>query len=124
MSIQSNVKANMSSKHPSFDFRWEEECTLRGRVAHPTPVSVPGSKNGTLVWLMSDGTFTVRVLKDEYDGEIPVLPHSKPHFNPPAWEWRYCCSIHVLECCKCLPEEGNPLSLIYMDGAPLNPPKH
>jgi hypothetical protein len=69
---------------------------------------------------MSDGTFTVRILKTEYDGEKPLIPEANPRFNPPAWEWYLCCSISVLEFCKCLPEKGeDPLSLIYLDGVPL-----
>ena len=115
----------MSSKHPSFDFRWEERVALDKRVAKTTPVSVPSSKNGTLVWLMSDGYFTVRVPKADYDGEKPVLPESNPRFDPPAWEWRILCSIDVLEFCKCLPKEGeDPLSLIYLDGVPLTTKKN
>ena len=107
----------------TFDFRWEERVALDRRVAKTTPVTIPKSKNGTLVWLMSDGTFTVRVPKADYDGPLPVLPNSNPRFNPPAWEWHLCCSIDVLEFCKCVSEE-DPLSLIYLDGAPLTTKKN
>jgi hypothetical protein len=59
-----------------YDFRHQEEQGLRGLVTSPTRVSIPSSKNGTLVWLMSNGTFTVRVLKTEYDG--PPVPIQGP----------------------------------------------
>ena len=115
------------SSSPSFDFRYRERQALRERVTTTTPVSVPSSKNGTLVWLMSDGYFTVRVLKAEYDGPPVLMPEANPRFDPPAWEWHLCCSIDVLEFCKCVPKEGeDPLSLIYLDGVPLTvrPLKH
>ena len=102
----------------TFDFRWEERVALDKRVAKTTPVTIPSSKNGTLVWLMSDGTFTVRVPKADYDGPDRLIPEADPVFDPPAFEWRYCCSITVLEFCKCVPEE-DPLNLIHLDGVPL-----
>ena len=106
------------SSSPSFDFRFQEQQALRKRVAKTTPVSIPSSKNGTLVWLMSDGTFTVRVPKTDYDGPDRLIPEADPVFDPPAFEWRYCCSITVLEFCKCVPED--PLNLIHLDGIPLS----
>ena len=109
----------------SFEFRYQERQALDRCVTKVTPVSVPGSKNGTLVWLMSDGYFTVRVPKADYDGPDRLLPEADPVFDPPAFEWRLCCSIHVLEFCKCLPEKGeDPLSLIYLNGIPLTKKKH
>jgi len=110
------------SSSPSFDFRFQEQQALRKRVAKTTPVSIPSSKNGTLVWLMSDGTFTVRVPKADYDGPDRLIPEADPVFDPPAFEWRYCCSITVLEFCKCVSED--PLSLIYLDGVPLTTKKN
>jgi hypothetical protein len=106
----------------TFDFRWEERVALDKRVAKTTPVTIPSSKNGTLVWLMSDGTFTVRVPKADYDGPGRLIPEADPVFDPPAFEWRYCCSITVLEFCKCVSED--PLSLIYLDGVPLTTKKN
>ena len=109
----------------SFDFRYQERQALDRCVSKVTPVSVPNSKNGTLVWLMSDGYFTVRVPKADYDGEKPLIPETDPVFDPPAWEWRLCCSIDVLEFCKCVPKEGeDPLSLIYLNGIPLTKKNH
>ena len=109
----------------SFDFRYQERQFLAKCVPTATPVKVPKSKNGTLVWLMSDGTFTVRVLKADYDGPDRLIPEADPVFNPPAFEWYLCCSIDVLEFCKCVPEEGvDPLSLIYLDGVPLTEKKN
>jgi len=103
-----------------WDFRRQEELALRGLVTSPTRVTIPSSKNGTLVWLMSDGTFTARVLKTEYDGPPVPIPGACPLFDPPAWEWHYCHSITVLNYCKCAPKEGeDPLSLIYLGEVPL-----
>ena len=110
--------------YPSFDFRYQEQQALVKRVAHPTPVTIPSSKNGTQVWLMSGGTFTVRIPKAEYDGPPVLIPEANPRFDPPAWEWHYCCSISVLEFCKCDSKEGvDPLSLLYLDGVPLTAKK-
>jgi len=107
-----------------WDFRRQEEQTLLGLVTSPTRVTIPSSKNGTLVWLMSNATFTVRVLKTEYDGPPVLIPEACPLFDPPAWEWHYCYSITVLNYCKCAPKEGeDPLSLIYLDGVPLSAKK-
>lgn len=119
------IQSNMDFNHSTFEFRYRERQALDRCVSKVTPVSVPSSKNGTLVWLMSDGSFTVRVPKTDYDGPPHLIPEANPVFDPPAFEWRFCCSITVLEFCKCVSEKGeDPLSLIYLNGIPLTKKKH
>jgi hypothetical protein len=102
------------------DLHRQEELALRGLVTIATRVTIPSSKNRTLVWLMSDGTFTARVLKTDYDGPPDPIPGAGPFFDPPAHEIYYCYSITVLNYCKCPPKEGeDPLSLIYLGDVPL-----